>query len=253
LSSSCNILYGCEKDFKVSVCMTTFNGGGYVKAQIESVLSQLKEHDELIICDDVSTDNTIDIIQSFSADSRIILKKNTKRIGVIRNFEQALKLTTGQYIFLCDQDDVWLEYKTERMIASLHDSILTVSDCKVVNEDLKDIQPSFFAIRGSGPGLIKNIHKNGFLGCCMAFRKELLPYILPIPESVPMHDMWIGLVAETIGKVSFIQEPLILYRRHDKNASPTAEKSGFSVYQQIKFRLTLSFLLIARYFRNIVQ
>ena len=233
--------------------MTTFNGGRYVKAQIESVLSQLKDADELIICDDVSTDNTLAIIQSFSTDSRIIIKQNIKRIGVIQNFEQALKLATGEYIFLCDQDDVWLEYKTERMIASLHDSILTVSDCKVVNADLKDIQPSFFAIRGSGPGLIKNIHINGFLGCCMAFRKELLPYILPIPKSVPMHDMWIGLVAETIGKVNFINEPLLLYRRHGKNASPTAEKSRFNLYQQIKFRLALFFLLITRYFRNILQ
>jgi glycosyltransferase involved in cell wall biosynthesis len=247
------MLNGCEKNLKISVCMTTSNGGAYVKAQIESVLVQLKENDELIICDDVSTDNTLAIIRSFCDDSRIILQQNTKRLGVIQNFEQALELATGEYIFLCDQDDIWLEHKTERMIGELRDSILTVSDCMVVDADLKELQKSFFAIRGSGPGVIKNIHKNGFLGCCMAFRKELLPCILPIPSSVPMHDMWIGLVAETTGKVSFINEPLSLYRRHGKNASPTAENSRFNLSQKIKFRLTLSFLLIGRYFRNIVQ
>lgn len=242
-----------EKDFKISVCMTTFNGADYIANQIESVLTQLKANDELIIFDDLSSDNTVDIIYSNFTDNRIIFNQNTQRLGVIHNFEQALKIATGDYIFLCDQDDIWLEEKVNQTINALKDSLLTVSDCKVVDANLLEIHPSFFAIRQSAPGLIKNLYKNSYLGCCMAFRKELLPYILPIPKSVPMHDMWIGLVAETVGKVSFIREPLILYRRHGKNASPTAEKSSFNLYKQIKFRLTLVWLITARYIRNIAK
>ena len=87
----------------------------------------------------------------------------------------------------------------------------------------------------------------------MAFRRELVPYILPIPKASPMHDMWIGLIAGTAGKVSFIHKPLVLYRRHGKNASQTAETSSFSLDQQIKFRLILSWLIVIRYIRNIVR
>lgn len=233
--------------------MTTFNGSVYIAEQIHSVLQQLNKNDELIILDDVSSDNTADVICANFTDNRIIFKQNTERLGVIHNFEQALKIASGDYIFLCDQDDIWLEKKVTQTITALKDSLLIVSDCKVVDANLSEIHPSFFEIRKSAPGLIKNLYRNSYLGCCMAFRKELLPFILPIPNSVPMHDMWIGMIAETIGKVSFIHEPLMLYRRHGKNASPTAEKSGFNLYQQIKFRLILTYLLIVRYFRNIVQ
>ena len=238
---------------KISVCMTTFNGAAYIAKQIESVMSQLKESDELIIFDDLSSDNTVDIISSNFTDSRIVFKQNSVRLGVIHNFEQALKIATGDYIFLCDQDDIWLEHKVSQTIKALKDNILTVSDCKVVDANLLEIHSSFFAIRKSASGILRNLYKNSYLGCCMAFRRELLPYILPIPKSAPMHDMWIGLIAETIGKVSFIQEPLILYRRHGKNASATAEKSSFNLYKQTNIRLTLLWLIIARYVRNIAK
>jgi glycosyltransferase involved in cell wall biosynthesis len=233
--------------------MTTFNGAAYIKQQIESVLNQLKDNDELIIFDDVSTDDTVEIIHDYLRDKRIIFKKNSDRIGVIRNFEQALTIATGDYIFLCDQDDVWLENKVPRMIASLDDHILAVSDCKVVDANLTEIHHSFFALRKSGLGIIKNIYKNSYLGCCMAFRNELLPDILPIPKNVPMHDMWIGLIAETIGSTCFIPEALLLYRRHGKNASPAAEISAFNVCQKIRLRLVLCFLIFNRYLRNLTK
>ena len=233
--------------------MTTFNGAAFVKEQIRSVLSQLNADDELIIFDDLSTDETIKIIHSEFEDERINLKQNIKRVGVVRNFDQALHMASGDYIFLCDQDDVWIEGKVTQMVASLQNYILAVSDCKVVNGELSVLHDSFFALRHSGPGLIKNIYKNSYLGCCMAFRKELLTAILPIPRKAPMHDMWIGLIAETVGKACFIPTPTLLYRRHGKNASPTAENSAFNFYQQVLFRLVVSFLIAKRYLRNRIR
>lgn len=233
--------------------MTSFNGFDHINEQINSVLKQLEPEDELIICDDLSEDKTANVIQKFANDKRVIFKRNSKRLGVVRNFEQALSLAKGDFIFLCDQDDVWLDNKILKTIEALQRNLLVVSDCKVVDKHLIQLHPSFFEIRGSGTGIFKNIYKNSYLGCCMAFRKELLPYILPIPNGAPMHDMWIGLIAETIGKVRFIKEPLLLYRRHGNNVSPTADKSNFTLFEKFKFRLTLCILLLRRYLKNIFR
>ncbi len=236
----------------ISVCVATYNGEAFIQDQLISVMSQLGTGDEVIVADDGSSDDTIKIILALE-DKRIKILPSSANLGIVKNFERALSSASGDYIFLCDQDDIWLQGKVKRTLESLQTSLLTVSDCKVVDASLLEINSSFFSLRNSGAGLIKNLYRNGYLGCCMAFRKELMSYILPIPQSAPMHDMWIGLIAETVGKVIFVREPLVLYRRHGKNASPTAEKSNFSLYQQIKLRLVLFCLVIMRYLRNTVR
>jgi glycosyltransferase involved in cell wall biosynthesis len=236
----------------ISVCLATCNGDLYIKDQLLSVLSQLSNDDEVIVVDDDSNDRTIEIIKSFS-DNRVKLNlsKNHKKLGIVKNFERALLQAKGDFIFLCDQDDVWLPEKVEVSLAALKSSLLVVSDCEVVDSKLNKIQSSFFNLRNSKSGIFHNILKNSYLGCCMAFRKELLPYALPIPKLSPMHDMWIGLVAETRGKVTFIQKPLILYRRHNNNASPTSGKSNFNFLKKIKIRVLLSYFLLIRTLRNL--
>lgn len=236
----------------ISVCVATFNGQGFIQDQLISVLSQLGTGDEVIVADDGSSDDTIQIILALE-DKRIKILPSSANLGIVKNFERALSSASGDYIFLCDQDDIWLQGKVNRTLESLQTSILTVSDCKVVDTTLLEIYPSFFFLRNSGAGFIKNLFRNSYLGCCMAFRKELMSYILPIPQSSPMHDIWIGLIAETVGNVSFISEPLVLYRRHGKNASPTAEKSNFSLYKQLKLRLILVILVSIRYVRNLLR
>jgi hypothetical protein len=116
----------------------------------------------------------------------------------------------------------------------------------VVDEDLNILYPSFFQLRRSGAGTLKNVWKNTYLGCCMAFRKELLHTCLPIPKNMPMHDMWLGLVAEASGNVLFIDEKLSLYRRHQSAASPTATTSAYNIYEQVNFRLILIWCLLCR-------
>lgn len=230
----------------VSVCMAVYNGEKYIRQQIESVLRELQPDDELLIHDDCSTDNTAKVIAEFKQDKRIKFRKNAKKLGVIKNFESVLQEAIGDYIFLCDQDDVWLSGKVTACVNALSNCLLVVTDCIVVDKNLNILFPSFFDVRGSGAGVIKNIWKNSYLGCCMAFRKELLNYSLPFPANIAMHDMWLGLVAQTNGNTLFIDEKFSYYRRHDAVVSSTAGVSNFSIFKKIKVRLILIWCLAGR-------
>lgn len=227
----------------ISVCVATYNGAHYVLAQLQSILPQLAADDELIVSDDGSTDATREVVQCIG-DSRIVLIDGPCA-GLIRNFEHALRQAHGDIIFLCDQDDIWLPGKIEHCVAALHSHLLVVTDCKVVDGDLNEIAPSFFRLRNSGGGLLHNLWKNSYLGCCMAFRRELLDYALPFPASIPMHDMWLGMIAETRGTVSFLPIPLSLYRRHACNAS-YGWRSSASIWKMLTDRVLLGALVAGR-------
>jgi glycosyltransferase involved in cell wall biosynthesis len=224
---------------KISVCMATYNGEKYIEQQLCSILDQLKVNDEVIISDNGSHDQTLSLIQKMN-DPRIrILHFNDKK-GPIWNFENALKHALGDYIFLADQDDVWEESRVELASRHLQNNLLTVCNCKIINADGALIQKeTFFEIKNSGPGLFKNMVSNTYLGCCLAFRKELLSKILPFPEDIPMHDWWIGLVASRYGSTYFIDKPGISYRRHGQNASTASEKSKTTLFEKFLFRYSL--------------
>jgi len=228
----------------VSVALAAYNGEKYIAEQISSVLPQLSEDDEIVVSVDPSADRTREIVSSLSeADSRIKLIDGEGR-GLIKNFENAIKNCRNDIIFPCDQDDIWLPEKAARVKTEFENDsalLLTMHDAKIVDENLNETANSFFAHRGTKTGILKNIWKNSYMGCCMAFRKEALKYILPFPENLPMHDQWIGLVCEKRGKVSLIREPLMLYRRHGDNASKMQHES---VMQMIKWRLSIILSLI---------
>ncbi len=229
----------------ISVCLATYNGQAFIEQQLISVLNQLGDQDEVLVSDDCSSDSTVKMIEAIG-DSRIKILTTSKKLGIVKNFERALYSASGDYIFLCDQDDVWLPNKVETCLLGLRDYLLVVTDCRVVDKDLNELYASFFELRQSGKGVIKNLIKNSYLGCCMAFRKDLLSLALPIPASAPMHDMWLGLIANFKGEVIFLNSPLVLYRRHGDNASPTAQRSTFTLYQQITYRIKLLLLIVFR-------
>jgi glycosyltransferase involved in cell wall biosynthesis len=221
----------------ISVCLTTFNGEQYIKEQLDSILIQLGDKDEVIISDDGSTDKTLSIITAYK-DQRIKIFKNSFR-NLIKNFEFTLKQAKGDFVFLADQDDIWLPNKVKICLEFLISYDIVVSNCKVVNANLEVISDSFFKLNNSKKGFFSNLSKNSYLGCCLAFRKEVLRKAIPFPKSIPMHDIWLGFVSEVFYKVKFIDEPLLLYRRHGKNESPTAESSPYSLLQKIKFRFNI--------------
>lgn len=233
----------------ISVCLATFNGSTYVGEQLRSVLAQLGPDDEVVVSDDGSTDGTLAVITHLD-DSRLRLLGDGRKIGVVKNFERALLAARGDTIFLCDQDDVWLPGKVERCLAVLADCLLVVTDCVVVDSELKPLSPSFFHLRRSRQGILHNLWKNSYLGCCMAFRRELLQIALPFPNRIPMHDMWLGMIAETHGGSCFVPVPLLLYRRHGGNASDTAGRSTAGFSKMITDRMFLALLVAARTLRH---
>ncbi|MBE6817934.1 MAG: glycosyltransferase family 2 protein [Ruminococcaceae bacterium] len=215
---------------KISVAMAAYNGESYILEQLASILNQLGEEDEVIVSVDPCKDNTLNVVKALAElDSRVKPVEGEGK-GLIKNFENAIDHCTGDIIFLSDQDDYWVEDKVETVMRDFveRQADLVLHNCSVVDGFLNPIDGAqdFFGQHGSRPGYIKNIIKNSYMGCCMAFRKELVREFMPFPENLPMHDQWIGLIAERCGAVIvFEDKPLLLYRRHGGNVSATQHAS----------------------------
>lgn len=229
----------------VSVCMAAYNGGRFITAQLRSVCAQLAAEDEVVISDDGSTDDTIERIEEMS-DRRIRLYRHERRTTIAANFENALRHARGDLIILCDQDDVWLEGRVAAAKRALRGRLLMVCDCQFVRDDGAVVVESFFALYGAGPGLVKNLMKNTYMGSAMSFRRELLDIALPFPPSIPMHDQWLGLVAELSGSVRFVPEVLVRHNCHAGNASPTVTRVALPLHTRLWQRWVLLTHLAAR-------
>ena len=224
----------------ISVCMATYNGGKFIREQLESILSQLPlDGAEIVIADDGSTDDTLTVVKSLG-DARIRVLDAEKHLGVIYNYERALQASKGEIIFLADQDDIWLPEKVTKVLATLNDADLVTHDAWMLrpSESSWTRSGKLSDIRAYKSGVVANWWKNTFTGCCMAFRRNILEKALPFPKNLPMHDQWLGLVAEKNFKVKSIDEPLVEYRQHHANATHIGN-SPAGVFQKIKWRLDL--------------
>ena len=217
--------------------MTTYNGDRYVAKQISSILPQLHNEDELIICDDCSTDSTISIVNSYTV-GQLKLIENPIRLGVIENFNKCIGLAKNEIIFLADQDDVWMPDKVKKTLNTLckyPKVTLVLSNAQIIDETDKIVKESLFNFQGAVnigfARVLKNIIKNNYLGAAIAFRKNMAKYILPIPSDVPMHDMWIGIINDIYGKTYYLDEPLIKYRRHSRNVTSGRHASLAQIIQ----------------------
>lgn len=227
---------------RLSVAMAVYNGEAYLKEQVDSILAQLGENDELILSVDSSTDASDSIAREYAGrDGRVSIYTGPGR-GAIRNFESALGKTSGEYIFLSDQDDVWAENKVTLcldalkrpgVLAVIHNAILTDETLRRTGEKL--LGGRFFA------GAFRNILQNKYTGCCMAFKRELLFYALPFPNSIPMHDQWLGIVANKYGAVEYIDSPLLYYRRHGTTVTGR-EKAGIT--KKLRWRMGILYSYI---------
>ncbi|MBQ7956647.1 MAG: glycosyltransferase family 2 protein [Clostridia bacterium] len=225
-----------SKDKKISVALAAYKGEKFIEEQLDSILFQLKENDEIIVSDDLPGGETEQIVRAFAQKDARVKYIEGPRKGLIKNFENAIKNCTGDYIFLCDQDDVWLPDKVEQVTEKFDEGFsLVLHNAMVTDTSLKITDTSFFTSHGTKTGFLANILKNSYMGCCMAFKSELCGKILPFAEDIPMHDQWIGLIAEKSGKVCLIEKPLILYRRHGNNM--TGGKT--SLKQKIIWRISI--------------
>ena len=226
---------------KVSIALAVYNGRNYLAAQLESYLQQTRLPDELIAVDDGSTDETRQILTDFAQrvgfPVRII--SNETNLGVIKSFEKAISACTGDIILLSDHDDVWLPSKVEKIAAHLEGSDnvgLVFSDARIVDEDLVDLGVTLFdrifPFDDRHPlvdGAIIDVmlSRNVAGGATLGFKREFVPMILPIPTGYSfIHDGWIATVIAMIGKVTYIDEPLILYRQHRSQKSKEIWGSG---------------------------
>lgn len=227
--------------------MATYNGSKYLCNQIESILSQLDKYDELIIVDDHSSDDTVQIIKNFT-DQRIKLFVNQKNIGVSHTFNEALMRSKGQLIFLSDQDDIWYPNKVEFVSKYFKQNNV---DLLVHNARILDFKKkstiTLFELINNKDGLFRNIYSNTFTGCCMVFNRSVLNKSLPIPiKNGIYHDAWIGINAKLfLYRVIFIDKILIDYRRHSSNLSSMKRRKIKKIIPErliLIFYLTLFFL-----------
>lgn len=233
----------------ISVCMATFNGEKYIKEQINSILVQLGKEDELIISDDGSTDNTLEIIRELG-DNRIKLYQNINMHGYAHNFENALTHASGDYIFFSDQDDVWLPNKVETILPHLQQDIFVISDAYITNDEL-EIKGRLSSWRTYKKGYFQNLFKSIYAGCTCAFTKRIKEYALPFPSTKHIqHDNWIGLLCELKFNVVYVDKPLILYRRHNSNTSGAGSRSSKTPLFMIKYRSVLFITTLMRFIKK---
>ncbi len=229
----------------ISVALAAYKGEKYIEAQIRSILPQLSHGDEIIVSDDRPGGMTEKIVKRIAAEDSRVVWVEGKSKGVVSNFVNAIRYCKGDKIFLCDQDDVWLPDKVKRVMEAFDEGYdLVLHNAYVTDGELNITDYSFFEKRGSKKGVIRNIFKNSYMGCCMAFDRKLLKKIMPMPRSIPMHDQWIGILGEIYGKVKFLDLPLIYYRVHGGNV--TGGKTTFK--QKMEWRR----YLIAKLYKRVI-
>lgn len=242
----------------ISVCMATYNGSKYIELQMNSILNQLIDGDEVIVIDDASTDSTIELLKKIN-DSRIKIIPNNSNIGVNKSFEKAISLSNNDYIFMADQDDIWPENRIDIMIQALY------------NENVKLVSGNSSFIDMTGANIeypigqlkkrdshkvIKNIlsifiGRGYYYGCAMAFKKELVDYILPFPDYIESHDLWIAMCGILLKK-SYHIENVVLYRRvHGNNASIINRPLHKKIWSRLVFIISTINLLFIKFKRAI--
>lgn len=234
----------------ISVCIATHNGEKYIKEQLDSILLQLSAKDEVVISDDGSTDTTLKIIENYR-DSRIKvytmkhqLKGMKSHYYVTMNFENALKHASGDYIFLSDQDDVWMHNKVVVCMDALQNYDMVLHNLQCFDGELQPLNRNIYnnSFRPRNYLMRKGKH----YGCALAFKRELLQYILPFPKKLVLHDFWIGILGEIFGRFLFLEVPLTKYRIHGANTSGGAQNIN-SICYRLSYRFyTLGNVLLRR-------
>ena len=212
----------------LSVAMCTYNGERYLGEQLQSIVAQVRLPDELVICDDRSSDKTVTIIREFAANSPfpIRLFENSETFGTTKNFERALSLCRHDVIFLCDQDDSWHPEKLqtiERAFLEHPEVGVVFSDADIVDRDLKptgcsvwksvDFSNRLRYMVDAGRAFEALLTFNFVTGATMAFRKEFCSLIIPIPD-LWVHDAWIAILLSAVADVIRVDRALIKYRQH---------------------------------------
>lgn len=221
----------------ISIAMTTYNGEKYLKYQLESILSQTYKDFEVIICDDCSSDNTFLILEEYvNKDPRIKIYKNDENLGFVKNFEKAIKLCSGEFIALSDQDDLWTQNHLEVLYNNIGNHYLICANAELVDTEGNSMNdyvraPDFYVASDINEQLVQQVTRNAVQGCTCLFRSELVKYYFPNPANMIAHDFWLGNIAcmlpehNGIEGMTYIPVSVLKYRQHQNN-TVGAEKSS---------------------------
>jgi glycosyltransferase involved in cell wall biosynthesis len=205
----------------ISIALCTYNGEEFIREQMDSLLAQSYENFEIIIVDDCSTDQTLSIVNEYAATgNNIRIFRNEKNLGYNKNFEKAIKLCTGDFIAMCDQDDIWHPDKLKIQCEAIGNSDLIYHDSEFIDSSGNKINfkmsDKFNFYKGSSP--LPFLFMNCVSGHSILMKRTLLKDIFPFPEGFH-YDQWIAFVAADKGSIDFVDRCLIQYRQHEKNST----------------------------------
>jgi len=220
----------------VSIAMTTYNGEKYIIEQLESILDQTYNNLEIIICDDISNDETVDIIKKYQKkDLRIKLYVNEKNLGFKKNFEKAILLCSGDFIALADQDDVWKKTKIEKLVENIEHYDLIHSAASLIDENSNMISEKWLKQDDFKYSFEKLVFGNTITGCTVLFKESLSKDFFPIPSGEKYHDWWLALLASKANGIKYIDEPLIYYRQHSRQDTGAKIETKFQKFLRVIF------------------
>jgi glycosyltransferase involved in cell wall biosynthesis len=219
----------------IDVLMATYNGEDTVASQLDSLLAQSHKDWQLILRDDGSQDRTLRLCHQYAAkhpDKVRIIEDSFGNLGVNKNYETLLRHSASDYVMFCDQDDMWLPDKIALTHAKMLEAerlfgpempILVYTDLKVADAKLNVVSDSFLAYTNRKPNTDSNISAmcmaNCTIGCTMMLNKRLRSLVAGFPEGILIWDWWLALVAVTFGKLVFLNQATIVFRRHNRNTS----------------------------------
>ena len=208
--------------------LCTYHGERFLKAQIDSLLQQTYSNIEIVVSDDHSTDGTKAILQQYETDPRFRIFYQSHNLGTVQNFEYATHLAKGEFVAFCDQDDIWLPEKVQKLYEAIGKHWLVYSDSILIDEAGQSLQKNLSHLRKmySGQDTRGFIFSNVVWGHAMMVKKDLLSHVLPIPEKIP-HDIWFAAKATALTGIQYLDEPLTLYRQHSNTYTTTiAQKAS---------------------------
>jgi glycosyltransferase involved in cell wall biosynthesis len=238
----------------VSVAMATYNGSAHVAEQLDSILEQLGPHDEVVVVDDASTDDTRDVLAAVD-DPRVRVILSPVNRGYVRAFETAIAATRGEAVLLSDQDDVWLPGRRDAMAAALRDHQVVVTNLATLGgpdslrgpfgqHDWK-LGPGDDERRAANlAGIVAGLKP--YYGCAMGVRRDALATVLPFPPHlVESHDLWLAMYGNLVGSIAHLDIRSLARRLHDDNATPTRPRGPRAVLAS-RFRLVRALLTLGR-------
>ncbi|MEV8147166.1 glycosyltransferase [Arthrobacter sp. NPDC080073] len=238
------------REIRASICMATYKGTDFVGEQIASILRELGPDDEVVVVDDASPDDTAVVIEAIK-DPRVRLVRASSNKGYVRTFEEAVGLSAGKFVFLSDQDDVWIPGRLDKMLRALDTHKVVASNFDVLGGGPRPWIPR---LRSSDSGRhLANLFAvligyRAYYGCAMGFRRDAVGLFTPIPSYVrESHDLWLAICGNVAGSIIHLDDSTVYRRLHGENQTPAGWRSLSKI---VKSRFMLARLILEAFRRT---